>query len=61
MANNIAFMLNLADWMVQDEDLINIRSKVLLVNLFEPLERSGCYNFDCLIVGGGTIVATCWI
>ena len=34
VANNIAFMLNLADWMVQDEALINIRSKVLRVNTF---------------------------
>lgn len=27
IANNITFMLNLVDWMVQDEDLIAIRSK----------------------------------
>ena len=34
VANNIAFMLNLADWMVQDEELIRIRSKVIRYNDF---------------------------
>ena len=29
VANNIAFMLNLADWMVQDEALIKIRAKAI--------------------------------
>ena len=29
VANNIAFMLNLADWMVQDEELIQIRAKAI--------------------------------
>ena len=29
VANNIAFMLNLADWMMQDEELISIRAKAI--------------------------------
>ena len=29
VANNIALMLNLADWMVQDEGLIEIRAKAI--------------------------------
>ena len=29
VANNIAFMLNLADWMIQDEELIAIRAKAI--------------------------------
>lgn len=40
VANNIALMLNIADWMMQSEDLINIRSKVIRVSTFPPLELS---------------------
>lgn len=40
IANNLAFMLNLADWMVQDEDLISIRAKLISVPSLRPLETS---------------------
>ena len=38
IANNIPFVLNLADWMVQDESLIGIRSKVVSVPELEQVE-----------------------
>ena len=38
IANNLAFMSNLADWMVQDEDLISIRSKTIQVPTLDPVE-----------------------
>jgi ABC-2 type transport system permease protein len=39
IANNQAFMANLADWMAQDEDLISIRSKSVQVASLEPMDR----------------------
>ena len=56
VANNIAFMLNLADWMVQDEALINIRSKVLRVNTFEPLESTTLLQYRVFNLFGGSIL-----
>lgn len=38
VANNIGLMLNIADWMMQDEDLIAIRSKVVRIVSFPPQE-----------------------
>lgn len=38
IANNLAFMSNLADWMVQDEDLISIRSKTIQVPTLDPVD-----------------------
>lgn len=38
IANNTGFMLNLADWMVQDEALISIRTKSVQVPPLESLE-----------------------
>ena len=59
VANNIAFMLNLADWMVQDEALINIRSKVLRVNTFEPLESAQLFKYRMFNLFGGSVVLLC--
>ncbi len=38
VANNVAFMLNLTDWMLQDEALISIRSKTVKLPTLEPVE-----------------------
>ena len=38
VANNVAFLLNLADWMVQDESLIGIRSKRVTLPPLDPVE-----------------------
>ena len=38
VANNIPYMLNQLDWMVQDESLIGIRSKTVTVPTLEPLD-----------------------
>ena len=56
VANNVAFMLNLADWMAQDEALINIRSKVLRVNTFEPLESGTLFQYRLFNLFGGTAI-----
>ena len=38
VANNIAFMLNQVDWMLQDESLIGIRSKNTPLPKLDPIE-----------------------
>jgi hypothetical protein len=40
VANNVAFMLNLTDWMAQDTSLIDIRSKQVRTPVLEPLETA---------------------
>ncbi|MCA9712495.1 MAG: Gldg family protein, partial [Myxococcales bacterium] len=40
IANNLPFMVNLADWMVQDEELISIRSKTVSIPTLQPLEKA---------------------
>ncbi|MEC7986486.1 MAG: GldG family protein, partial [Myxococcota bacterium] len=58
VANNIAFMLNAADWMVQDEQLINIRSKVVKmprIDALEPQEENQ-YKWFNLLAGSAIIL-----
>ena len=38
VANNISFMLNLTDWLAQDESLIGIRSKTVQLPTLDPVE-----------------------
>ena len=38
VANNVAFMLNLVDWLVQDETLVSIRAKQVHMPEFDPIE-----------------------
>ena len=38
VANNIAFVMNAVDWMVQDAALVSIRSKTVQVPSLEPIE-----------------------
>jgi gliding-associated putative ABC transporter substrate-binding component GldG len=38
VANNVSFMLNLVDWMVQDETLVSIRAKQVRMPEFDPIE-----------------------
>lgn len=40
VANNVSFMLNLADWLVQDETLVSIRAKQVRVPQLDPIEPS---------------------
>ena len=53
VANNVAFMLNLADWMVQDEELIRIRSKVIRYNNFPSVEEGELLRLRILNGFGG--------
>lgn len=58
VANNIAFMLNAADWMIQDEQLINIRSKVVKmprIDALEPQEEKQ-YKWFNLLAGSAIIL-----
>ncbi|MDP2306299.1 MAG: GldG family protein [Pseudomonadota bacterium] len=51
VANNLAFMLNLADWLVQDESLIGIRSKTATLPTLTattPREQLGWKGFNLL-------------
>lgn len=56
VANNVAFMLNLADWMVQDEELIRIRSKVIRYNDFPAVEEGELVKLRILNGLGGIAV-----
>ena len=56
VANNVAFMLNLADWMVQDEELINIRSKVIRYNTFEALDSGTLVKMRLWNLFGGMCI-----
>ena len=56
VANNVTFMLNLADWMVQDEELIQIRSKVIRYSTFEQLSPDELWRWKMINVFGGTII-----
>ena len=58
VANNIAFMLNAADWMIQDEQLINIRSKVVQVARMETLtpKEEQRYKWFNLLAGSVIIL-----
>ena len=40
IANNLAFMSNLADWMLQDEALIAIRSKSVQVPVLQATDKA---------------------
>jgi hypothetical protein len=55
VANNIGLVLNVVDWMVQDEDLVGIRAKTLTL---PPLERPapGTLAWLRAAAGGGGIL-----
>ncbi len=56
VANNVPFLLNLADWMVQDESLIGIRSKQLTLPALEPVELKEARLLKALNLLGGSLV-----
>ncbi len=56
VANNVAFLLNLADWMVQDESLIGIRSKRVTLPPLEPMETQEITVFKLVNLGGGAML-----
>lgn len=53
VANNLPLMLNLTDWMLQDESLISIRSKTVKLPSLEPLETAASrkYKLVNLLLG----------
>ena len=55
IANNIPFMVNLVDWMVQDEELISIRSKTVQVPMMRPLEPRERDTLKAVNLLGGTV------
>ena len=40
MANNVSAMLNLVDWLVADESMMDIRSKLVQLPALDPLETA---------------------
>lgn len=56
IANNIAFVLNLVDWMVQDDSLIAIRSKAVQVPALRTLEPGEERVYKLLNLVGGSLV-----
>jgi ABC-type uncharacterized transport system involved in gliding motility auxiliary subunit len=55
VANNVAFMLNLADWMVQDEALIGIRSKSVQLPELDPIEPATAQLWKLTNLLAGTV------
>lgn len=56
VANNVAFLLNLADWMVQDESLIGIRSKRVTLPPLDPVETQEARVFKVVNLAGGASI-----
>ncbi len=56
VANNIAFMRNLTDWMAQDESLIGIRSKTAQLPSLEPVEPDRLTWLKLANLLGGSVV-----
>lgn len=56
VGNNIPFMLNLVDWMVQDESLINIRAKAISLPSMEVPEGDRDTRLKLLNLAGGTVL-----
>lgn len=56
VANNIAFVLNLADWLVEDESLIGIRSKTVQLPKLEPIEPAKANGLKAANLLGGSLL-----
>jgi len=56
IANNTGFMLNLADWMVQDEALISIRTKSVQVPPLESLDGQRLLAVKLANLGGPALL-----
>ena len=56
IANNTAFMLNLADWLVQDEALIRIRSKIATMPTLSPTEPDRQLLWKAFLLLSGPLV-----
>ena len=56
VANNVSFMLNLADWMIEDEDLISIRSKVIRYAPIEEQNRTTIALLKAFNLGTAPVV-----
>ncbi|MCB9746674.1 MAG: GldG family protein [Alphaproteobacteria bacterium] len=53
IANNLNFMVNLADWMVQDDELISIRTKTISIPTIRPMEKNERRGWKALNLLGG--------
>jgi len=56
VANNVPFMLNLADWMLQDSSLISIRSKSVQIPALEPFEPEQARLMKGINLLGGALL-----
>jgi hypothetical protein len=48
MANNVSAMLNLVDWLVADESMVDIRSKLVQLPALDPLEAAHVRNLKLI-------------
>lgn len=56
IANNLTFMVNLVDWMVQDEALISIRTKAVTVPTQRPMEPAERRVVQAVNLLGGAVL-----
>lgn len=56
VANNLPFMLNLVDWLVQDEDLVAIRAKTVDLPELEPVSPEKARWLKAINLLGGVVV-----
>ncbi len=56
VANNIAFVLNLADWLVEDESLISIRSKTVQLPKLDPVEPARASALKAVNLLAGSVL-----
>jgi ABC-2 type transport system permease protein len=55
VANNVPFVLNLADWLVQDENLIAIRSKQVRLAELRPMTTSEVRKLKAIDLAAGPL------
>ena len=60
VANNLPFMLNLADWMVEDDDLINIRAKIIQLPEMTRIDTATERNYKIWNLLFGTVLIFVW-
>jgi len=60
VANNLPFMLNLADWMVEDDELINIRAKIIQLPQMKRIDTATERSYKAWNLLFGTALIFVW-
>jgi len=56
VVNQAGFVLNLVDWMVEDDSLISIRSKTVDLPALEPVDGARALRFKLINLAGGSVL-----